>query len=314
MFIRSVNDISPEVMANTAYDLAIFSSGYEDRCTYVPARLTSIPRERVVVLGFAEYEDEARRARHDAFFTERYVAPSRGLRSRDDAAIYQVLERRVTARDTARILVDYSSMSRVWYASVVNWFRASTTFKSVELDFCYAGGNYVDGVPEKNIADVVCVPGCEGTMLGDRHSVAIFGLGFDEFSPFTIIERTEPKEVFAFYADPGSDPSYPSETLRYNAAFLAEYVSDERRRLPLPISSVESTYVKLAELLAPFRTMADITVTPCGPKPHVLASILLAMRFRDVSCLYVSGMPARPINVVANGAMVCSRVQLAERS
>ena len=41
----------------------------------------------------------------------------------------------------------------------------------------------------------------------------------------------------------------------------------------------------------PHRPDGEITLVSMGPKPHVLASILVAMRFQEVACLRVSGTP-----------------------
>jgi len=77
--------------------------------------------------------------------------------------------------------------------------------------------------------------------------------------------------------------------------------------LEMPLASIESCYRHLAETIAPHRPDGEITLVPMGPKPHVLASILIAMRFQEVACLRVSGAP-NPINVWPTGEIVATRV------
>lgn len=45
-----------------------------------------------------------------------------------------------------------------------------------------------------------------------------------------------------------------------------------------------------------------------GPKPHVLASILVSMRFPEVSCMRVSAKRASPERIEASGEVVVVRV------
>ncbi|MFA6472503.1 MAG: hypothetical protein WCU00_10720, partial [Candidatus Latescibacterota bacterium] len=79
--------------------------------------------------------------------------------------------------------------------------------------------------------------------------------------------------------------------------------------LELPLASIEVCYRHLAETIAPHRPDGEITLVPMGPKPHVLASILIAMRFQEVACLRVSFAP-NPIDVKPTGEIVATRVIL----
>src|SRR5207249_4264430 len=88
----------------------------------------------------------------------------------------------------------------------------------------------------------------------------------------------------------------------------AELIKHSKRTLQLPLFSVERTFVHLAELIAPHRDGGDVTLVPMGPKPHVLAAILLAMRFEEISCLRVSGRRSKAEGVGTTGAIVATRV------
>jgi hypothetical protein len=49
-------------------------------------------------------------------------------------------------------------------------------------------------------------------------------------------------------------------------------------------------------------------LVPMGPKPHVLASILVSMRFAEVSCMRVSVTRERPEKVDPTGEVIAARV------
>ena len=77
--------------------------------------------------------------------------------------------------------------------------------------------------------------------------------------------------------------------------------------LLLPLVSVEAAYRNLAETIAPHRPDGEITLVPMGPKPHVLASIIVAIRFPEVACLRVTSSSGR-VDVFPTGDIVATRV------
>jgi hypothetical protein len=78
----------------------------------------------------------------------------------------------------------------------------------------------------------------------------------------------------------------------------------------LPISSVERSYSLLCELISPYLQDCDVTVVPMGPKPHVLASLLLCMRFEEIACLRVVTDRRRPFAVRPQGTFSVTRVEV----
>ena len=60
-------------------------------------------------------------------------------------------------------------------------------------------------------------------------------------------------------------------------------------------------------MISPQRPDGEITLVPMGPKPHVLAAILVAMRFQEVACLRVSG-ESYPLDVKATAEIMATRV------
>jgi hypothetical protein len=113
--------------------------------------------------------------------------------------------------------------------------------------------------------------------------------------------------VFAFIASPGASPNYPDRVRTLNKDFLDE-PRVKQHVLELPLRSVETCYRYLSELVTPHRFKDSVTLVPMGPKPHILASILVSMRFPEVSCMRVSAKRASPEKVEANGEIIAVRV------
>jgi len=177
--------------------------------------------------------------------------------------------------------------------------------KDVIIDFVYSIGRYDEAEHPMVIREMVSIPGCEGRAYRLRESVAVFGLGFHGSAALCVLDRLEVANVYAFLASPGASAEYVARSRKANEGLI----NDRKAKavLEFPLASVERCYRLLAEMIAPHRPDGEITLVPMGPKPHVLASIVVAMRFPEVACLRVSGAPD-PLDVVPTGEIVATRV------
>lgn len=308
MSIDRVSDVHFSDLVEGGYDVAIFASGYESRCLQVPRLLRQSDISAVVVLGFEDLATSKERLSHDEYFKTEWAAPPIISKSDDDFVIQSVLNELQRLRGPLhRILVDYSSMSRIWYAGLLNWVRYASNSASTVIDFVYSCGQYQEDFPQMVIKDMLMVPGCEGATPRSGKSIAVFGLGFNGWASKCVLERLEADEVFAFVANPGSSEGYPSRVRLANAEFLEE-PRLLNHTLDLPLASVTTSYRYLAELVCPNLARDSITLVPMGPKPHVLASILLAIKFPEVACLRVSAMRAYTEAVSPTGELIVTRV------
>lgn len=307
MSLYRVFDCDIQSIRRSSYDLALFASGYETRSTHLASLVSKSKISSFAVLGFKEQQTAESRSANDSFFAHHWAAPVLAG-SNDDQAIYEYIRRSLGRPRSAevRILVDYSSMSRVWYAAVLNWARYASQFAKIYIDLTYSIGEHKDPVPPMVISDILSIPGCEGSATPLFRSVALFGLGFDGLASLCVLDRLEPDTVYAYLASPSSFSDYPSQA-RFNNQELIE--RHARGTFGLPLDSVEQVFGQLAEIIAPHRREADITAVPMGPKPHVLAAILLAMKFEEVGCLRVSGRRERHEPIAASGQVVCTTVE-----
>jgi len=308
MILDRVMDLSFSLVQDTDYDLAVFASGYEPRCTYIASKLKRRAIRRSAVCGFADFRDVTARQVNDSFFAAGWLDDQLGATADDDAALYLLL-RSLSSRRSHHILVDYSSMSRTWYSAVLSWARNLSSKNPITIDFVYSVGNHVD-LPKSRppvIKDILAVPGCEGGAIRLGRAVAVFGLGFDGEATLCAHDLLEPDLVYAYYASPVGYPKYEGVIPNRNKVFLERH-SPVISPLVLPLESMSQTFVYLAELIAPHRLDSDILFVPMGPKPQVLASILLACRFREITCLHVSLHRSRPEEVKPLGAIVGARV------
>ena len=305
-------DIDFDSVRNNHYDVSLFASGYESRCIHVPGLIAPNVIANPFVFGFTEEAHSGKREQNNEFYIEKWRLEPIPLSGDDERPIYAHLQEKTQSLTRpVRILIDYSSMSRLWYAAVLNWARFATD-KEVIMDFIYSMGRYEE--EEENsmvIREMVSIPGCEGRAYRLRESVAVFGLGFNGLAALCVLDRLEADTVYAFLASPGSSEEYVAKTRRINKDLINN--PKTKAVLPLPLASIETCYRNLAETIALHRPDGEITFVPMGPKPHILASILVAMRFPEVACLRVSGAP-NPADVMPAGGIVATRVILTGES
>jgi len=306
MIPLQVVDIDFDSVCEKRYDIALFASGYESRSIYLPGLIDPNLILNPLVFGFMEEPYAGKRLDNDNFYRERWNCEPIPLSASDDKPIYEHLhEHAQEVNGPLHILLDYSSMSRIWYAAVLNWSRLAVLGKEVIIDFIYSMGRYREYKKPMIIQEMVSIPGCEGRAYRLRESVAVFGLGFHGEAALYVLDQLEADTVYAFLASPGSSKEYVNKTYEINKDLINNYKT--RPVLEMPLASIESCYRYIAETIAPHRPDGEITLVPMGPKPHVLASILVAMHFREVACLRVSGAP-NPIDVLPTGEIVTTRV------
>ncbi len=306
MITLRVLDIDLDTVREQDYELAIFASGYESRCVHVSGLINPQTVSFPLICGFIEESEGERRRDHDKILTERWKCPPTLMDANDEKPIYAHLSQYTRdVRQPVRILIDYSSMSRLWYTAVLNWARFAAAGKEVIIDFVYATGDYEEPEQDMVIREMVSLPGCEGRAYRLRESIAVFGLGFQGLATLCVLDQLEADTVYAFLSSPGVTEDVVAKVREVNKELITNRKT--KALLELSLSSVASSYRGLAETIAPHRTDGEITLVPMGPKPHVLASILIAMRFPEVACLRVSERPDKR-DVKAAGDVVSTRV------
>lgn len=306
--IYRITDSELSAVTTLHYDIAIFASGSEPRCTYIAKQLSRDVISYPIVVGFDDHRQDDHRLQNDEYYSQNWSDHQIILKSDNEGPIYQCLQQAAAnAKDTIRILVDYSSMSRLWYAGILNWALHTPVGKDIEVEFLYAVGEHKNVVPPLVITEILSIPGCQESPVPLPASVVVFGLGFDGLATLCILDRLEPNAVYAYLASPAAFEDYPERARSNNEELIQRHSA---ATLELPLTRVEATFRYLTELISPHRGKAAIVLVPMGPKPHVLAAILLSMRFKGVGCLDVNGRRERPERVGTTGDIVVTKVEL----
>jgi hypothetical protein len=303
--IYQVVDIEFEEIQAAIYDIALFASGYESRSTYIPRQLNRNLIEHSRILGFDRLVHEKQRIKNDQFFESTWAPVDGKIDADDNEAVIRILnETKKPSRQALKIFVDYSSMSRLWYGGILNWAEFVSEYEEVIVDFAYAIGDHREEMTPMVINEILCMPGCEGVPLPVSPTLGVFGLGFEGTAALCVLDQLEPFKIYSFWAEPAAFDNYPEIVRKQNEELLA--LSD--KAIKLPIHSVEQSFAKLAELISHDLDNSDVVLIPMGAKPHVLTSILLAMKFPHIACLRVSASASKSKDVRGAGVPICTRV------
>lgn len=305
MKLFSVKDIEFQSIVDINYDMGIFASTYEKRCTFIAKQILKEKIECSTVFGKTEQNKTFQQHKNDDYYNENWTENIIPISENNDDIIFEILSNSFE-KESVKILIDYSSMPRLWYTAILNWARYSSNFDMITIDFVYSEGKYRGLNKPMVIKEILSIPGCEGVQFPFNKSVVIFGLGFDGIAPLTVLDRLEPDVVYAFLASPGSLKSYPKKTINFNKPILSWI--KEKNVLHLPLDSVEQTYRYLSDIVESHKENHDISIIPMGPKPHVLSSILLAFQYNEIACLRVSTERESNVFVYPQGEVMVTRV------
>ena len=286
-----VIDVSFEEIESSSYDLVVFCNGYEERSIFFPG-LTACDYKKALVLGFVDNEDNEYSRENEIFYAKhsRYKVKPVVINYLDANKIFVTLLDAVKDYDPKfgqdfRILVDYSSMPRLWYSEILNFLKCYDFGNQVHCDFVYSVGEHLSNGMRGQLSEPIVLPGCGAVSAYSRQTIGIFSLGFNEGGPVCLHGKIEPDKTFALIARPGALEDYTDKTIAHNEFFL-NHCSDGI--VFSPLSSVEQCYSVLREMVYPYLRVAGVVMVPFGPKPHALASIIAAMNYQEVSCLYSS--------------------------
>ena len=189
-------------------DLVVAVSGYEKRSPYLMERI-KLGNETKLVLAFEERIDELNRPLNDSIFKDLgftfiNVPGNSGI------SVEELLGHLPqNKKKDLRILVDYSCMTKPWYASFIDFFsRISLPYRKVQILFSYTQSAYVE--PKKPKPLKLAEPlgyGGHGLMAG-KSIALVLGLGYEKDRAEYLRKAVGPEETYCFYADPVSDKRF----------------------------------------------------------------------------------------------------------
>ncbi len=275
------------------FDLIIAVSGYEERSTYLVNKIKT-GDALCRVLAFSEKNKELSRPSNDARFREldfEFMEQSGNECPRAEELMNELIN---SGKNRLNILVDYSCMTKLWYASMLNYFtNTELEFEEIALYFSYSRAVYTE--PKKPKPLKIAEPiGCQKPFLSSSKPVAlVMGLGYEKDRAEMLSKALNPDNIYVFYADPTDDQRFVEKVYINNFRLIDSLHKDQV--INYPIKDLRRIDDLLTDLCLDLRLEYRVILAPLGPKPFSLCCLLLAARYPDIEVWRVSAGQAESL-------------------
>jgi hypothetical protein len=286
--LTSTRQVDWEASCSQPYDMLIAASGYESRATYVSTTLDLTRIARKVAVAFHDRPVLAR-ASNDRYFAKNGFDIINSAGS-DGKAFRETILSQLSRRPTEyfRILVDYTSMTRVWYGAVLSTLREiESKCSRVDVTFAYSISKYAEPHEPGPNAHMGPISGFSRLALPNRKTALVLGLGYERDRGLGLSEYVEAAETFAFIANPVSDSRFFEAVLANNSQLLHDLGS--ANTFFHSFGDLQATSAQLSSLVLSLCSRDyRVILAPLGPKPFALICLLLATRFPEIDVWRVS--------------------------
>lgn len=304
-----------EEIEKNSYEWLILAIGVESRTRFVIEKLleSGVNINNVLILSYQDFTNQSAIdqsvASVKALFADKGIPVlDEKLETDSKKSVWQLLNTHLVDMEDKHILVDYSAMSRAWYASILYWFKQKTLKEhQTFLYFLYAIGKYSRDVAEKEVVikKIEVVPGCEGGNYRHDKTIAIFGLGFYGYMSLCACEQIEPDEIYTLSTKEDPVDGFSIKDCMGNK----ELIESANKNFRIPVSSVVQAYNCLSEIANTHIAKGDeVILVPMGPKPQVLASILVSFSNPSVCTLRVRHEDYSS-EIEASGRIILTRIR-----
>jgi hypothetical protein len=309
MIITDSRQVDQSVIEDPKYDIFIGASGYESRASYIFSK--GIHAKYKYILAFLDRVDTPQRAHNNEIFIN---GGADLYEVQGSSAIFvrqYILKILADAKlSNIKILVDYTSMTKTWYAGIISAFTSCLNIQSIECNFVYSPSLYLK--PNQPISNGIVDPidGFCGISSPDRPTALVVGLGYEYNRAIGLMDYIDPAVCYAFYTDPATDIRFRNDVVNNNKLFIDSIQgSGFDKVFKHSIWDMDSTSNQLFSLCSGLRDNYRVIIAPLGTKPFSLLSLLIATRFNDIDVWRVSdGTHGTIVDHKPNGKIIAYHV------
>ncbi len=307
--LKDVCNIPFSELKEKYFDVGIFASGYESRASHLAKMIDFKKIGNKIVYGFAEHKNDKIRASNDEFYSQQGATPII-ISSQEEKDIYGSLIElfsNLTDKVEVSVLIDYTSMSRLWYSGILNFVRLQKKI-IVNVYLNYSLGEYQSEFLDYSYTSINSLPYHEGSLSSNNKTLLILAIGFSPYMVKSVIEEIEPNQIVGILPIPNIKEKYEQKSEQIKNDILTKDIDDWIR---CPINDLENIFRTYAEIASTNMNRKDILFLSLGPKIFTLASILVSQRFEQVTCLYLKSANGNTDDVKATGDFICNKVSYA---
>lgn len=290
MKARYIKQVSTEELEKLNFDLILASSGYEARADFV-SRLLSKKADQKIVFAFNDHKNHSIRKKNDSTFHElkyRFIDTDGDNSELIIKEINHFIEK--NNKTELSILIDYSSMTRVWYASIIDYFKHYVIEKTIQVYFSYSCAGHKlssSGEEEKKEEFIIShfSPISEfcGLSVPFVPTALITGLGYETNQTYGLKEFFDAELAYLFYTE---NNEYTNYIIEKNKDLLKR--TDSKYIIPYSVNDVLLTKTILYDLCNTLKNNFRIIIAPCGPKIFTLISFFVASELGSIDIWRIS--------------------------
>lgn len=303
--LTNVENIKTDELAAINFDIGIFASGYESRAIHFARQFPLLNFDKTLVLGFKEFNKVGGREDNDDFFRQKF-GEILEVSSQEEKSIYDsliIFFRELEDKEDIVVFMDYTSMARIWYSGILNFLRFQKKGK-VEVYVNYSLGEYDTTFLDYKYSAISSVPFHEGTLSANTKTLLVLALGFSPYLIKSVIEEIEPNQSIGVLPIP-DNANHNMLTESIKGDILVKDIDEWYNCSIIDLESIFSTY---AHISGNNYNTKDILFLSLGPKIFTLASLLVAQRFPQVTCLYLKSSQSEKFDVKPSGKLVCNKI------
>jgi hypothetical protein len=310
MILKYTNQTSISHAQTIEFDAIIAASGYERRASFLASEYNWKCREKYT-LSFKNCLQILNRHTNDKKFKD-LGYKSILMQGSESLPLLEILTS-LHNKEKLNILIDYSSMTRVWYAEILNFFRntSSTKCQEVNLFFSYTQSAFVPPPLEstRNL-HVGPIDGFSTLSIPDKPTALIIGLGYEKNRAFGLTEYLD-AETFLFYNDNTNQNEFSALVEKANHELLS--LVKPVNIFKYPIEDLNFSESLLLSLCKDLKQNYRIIIAPCGPKIFSLISLLVSTRLNEIDVWRISaGEEDEPIDKKPVGSPIILKAQFTQ--
>jgi hypothetical protein len=179
------------------------------------------------------------------------------------------------------IVIDYSCMSKKWYAMIIDSMTKNTyQAERIHLFFSYTPKIFDKKKLKKNIDYI-------GPILFNRDNLRdvkpvsmIASLDINPNSILEAVSKVKPQKILAFVPQCAHDPEYTQLVVERNRDLLERL--DSNSIIHYDMDRPEDINTLLTSYCLDQRIASEVMILPQGPKTFSMMSLLLSVRYPDV--------------------------------
>lgn len=270
-----------ELLSKINFDLFICASGFETRSTFQASYISNVGRK--ICIGFDNEKDNLERKKNDDFFIKNNFeilncSVEENI-SKNIGALLKDIEMMLADSKELKVFIDYSSMTKNWYSYLLLGMFNLKKRSNLNIYFGYSHAEYVKSSISNTLNRIVSpLFGYCNLSLPSSPTSLVIGLGNEPNRVFGLIEYFD-AIPFIFRTDGSFNPNYKIEIESISKDILNEIPI--KNVFEYPVNDLLYTHYILENLCKELLQTNRVIITPCGPKPFTLISLLLSLKYEN---------------------------------